>query len=87
MKLKNIWGALCRKLAPAVSRSLRWAVPMVVALSAVGSLPAGVLTDDFSSTTGKILGRTKVDQGILKLVDLADLLPGVRLPLQGSYVY
>ena len=63
-------------------------VPLLGAVFASSSLYAGVLQDDFTDGGGRTLGKAKVDDGILKLVDLADVVGAAGgLPLQGSYVY
>ena len=62
---------------------------LILGASAAGSLLAGTLTTDFNTDPGGLLlGKAKIENGILKLQDLQELLDGTSsLPMHGSYVF
>src|SRR5947208_6719052 len=62
---------------------------LAVCLAAVWSAAGGSLTTDFSTDPGgTLLGKAKIENGILKLQDLQEFIDGTSgLPMHGSYVF
>src|SRR5438045_4534401 len=61
----------------------------VICLAAVSSAAGASLTTDFSTDPGgALLGKAKIESGILKLQDLQEYIDGSSaLPMFGSYVF
>ena len=68
-------------------RRISWGV-MTGLLLAPAAL-AGTLNTDFNTDPGGLLvGKAKIEDGILKLQDLQELIDGTSsLPMHGSYVF